>query len=179
MQKLKLNKKTIVYASFYIVLLFDLAAVLPLQVQKIIKVNLQAGDLKKKINLFEQEAIREVSLFDEKIRINKEIADRENKIASTGDTSAISVFLSSKAKETNFDAQEIVSGKLQEAKTIGESKFFYLPLKMEGRAGFHNLGQFLNLVETGPYSLLVKELSIRAANPYHEISISLTALLRD
>jgi hypothetical protein len=180
MQKLKLNKKIIIYISFYAILALDLAVVVPLQVYKIIRVKAQASDFKKKITFFERETALEVSLFDEKIRINKEITDKENKIASQGDTSAISVFLSNKAKETNFDAQEIILGKLQETKTVSTGgKFFYLPVRITGRAGFHNLAQFVNALETGPYSLQVKEFSIKEAKPYHIIDISLAALLRE
>jgi len=180
MQKFKVDKKTIFYFSFYIILILDLTILLPQQARGFIRLHSKIKTLKKNINQFNQDANFEDKLREERDTIkNFDIPSLEGKIITSQDIFTVSAYISNKAKENTVDIVEIFPRKPEAYKTTSEGEFFYLPIEVEAKAGFHNLAQFINTLEEGYYFLETKELRLKESSPYHEVSLVIVALLRE
>lgn len=178
MQNRKLDKKEVFYFFFYFILIFNLFFILPYGVKKTLDLNSKINNLKSSIFQFNQDIDFKDRFIAERERIRENILNLKSKIISSQDISTISAYLSLKAKENAVDIQEILPREIQPYKTTSEGNFFYLPLKIEAKARFHNLAHFFNALEKGHYLLEIKELIIKEASFYHKVSIVVCALLQ-
>lgn len=184
---MKPDKKTIFYFSFYLFLIVDLAILLPVQVAKGIGLGRETGRLKKNVIQFEQDKKAELCFNQQKERLSGEILGLEAKIITAQDVSALSAYVSDKAKEYSVEIVEIAAKKAAPAggrKSSGKSKsskeaYSRLPLTIDGEAGFHNCAQFLNVLEKGDYFLECKQLVIKEGFPYHSVRLVLDTVLKE
>lgn len=179
MQKLKLDKKTCFYLSFYVILAVEAIFIIPYQTKKLINLRFDTAALKKNIAQFNQDINSKEDFIEEKEIIKKHVLSLERKIITFQDISTVSAYISNKAKENAVDIKEISPDKLQSYKTTPEGKFSYLPIKIEAKASFHNLAQFFNALERGGYFLETKELAIKGQPPYYTVSMVVCALLKE
>ncbi len=185
---MKPDKKTIFYFSFYLFLIVDLMVLLPVQVVKTIGLGRETGRLKKDVIQFEEDKKAELRFNQQKEQLAGEILSLEGKIITAQDVSALSAYVSDKAKEYSVEIVEIAAKKAAPAKgrrsSSAQSKgsgetYSRLPLTIDGEAGFHNCAQFLNVLEKGDYFLECKQLIIREGFPYHSVRLVLDTILKE
>ena len=179
MRQFRIEKKLILYIAFYLVFIIDLALVLPYQVKKVLSVHSENKTLGKKINQFKREDNLQAKFIDEQETVEVEMINLASQILAPDDISAISAYISDKAKTNAVELLEISPGEMQEHETNSEGKFSYLPLNIRVNSGFHNLAQFVNSLERGKYFLKIEKLRIREETPYHKVEISVNALVKE
>lgn len=180
MQKFRLDKKTIIYSIFYAVLIIDFLLVLPYQAKKLVGFRSKVGSLRRSIDEFNRDAGSKDKFITEQEEIGIELMNLEEKIIDSQDRSTLLAYISNNAKKNAVDILEITSGEAQQETKddSGTAEFIHLPIKIEAKADFHSLAQFLNSLERGSYFLEVKGLTVRGNAPYHRVEIMVNALLR-
>jgi Tfp pilus assembly protein PilO len=179
MQKINFNKKFIFYLCVYAVVILEIIVVVPLQIKQVVNINTKIAELKKKTAQFNRDLSLKETAIQEKNKMQEYIAAMEGRIATAQDTFTISAYISDKAKMCALDIKEIVPGLPVEFKTTPEGKFMLMPFKIQARASYHNLGQFLAALENGGYILAINELSLREALPYHMVTLTVNALVKE
>jgi hypothetical protein len=148
------------------------------QVKNIISLNSKTAELKGKIEKFEQGTKQQDKISEEKTKIITDITAMESRVATSQDTSAITAYISSQAKENFVEILEVTPEAITPYKKNADGQFLKLPLRIEARASYHNLGKFLSRLESGGYFIEAKEMVIRAGQSVHEVSLILNALIK-
>lgn len=179
MQKIKLDSKTIFYLCFYLFILVEIFLIVPLQFKKIANLNKKSSAIKKKIEQFNKDLTSQGILINDKAVIENSILDLEKKIISSSDAFDVSAYISARAKENAVDIKEITPFNIIDYKTLTCGKFLHLPLKIEAKSSYHNLGKFLSVLDQGDYLFEMKELTVRESTPYHSVNMTLNVLIKE
>lgn len=179
MQKLKVDKKTIFYLSFYAVLIINFLIIVPFQVKKFSQARVRLVSTTKELIQFEKDSATGPYLVEEKEALLSDILTLEEKIITAQDISAISADISNKAKEYGVKIIEISSATHEKYRKTSQEEYFYLPITINAEAPFHNSALFLNALERGRYFLEINELAIQESAPYHSVRIVLNTLLKE
>jgi len=170
--------KKIFYSIFYGLFVLELIF-LPYQVRKFFRDCLRIRKIKKELSRYKEDIKNKASLFKEKEMLRREIMEKESRIASLNDTSALSAYISEEAKKT---AVEILKITLEDEQLIKETptvNYFYLPFVIEAEADFHNLALFFNRLHRGMYLLEIKEVIIQSRWPNHEIKMVICGIVKE
>lgn len=179
MQKIKLDKKIIIYSSFYLLALIEVGLILPIQTKKFFQLNSQTAQLRKKISSYKQDINTEDRFVNDREQAKLTIGDLETQFVTSQDVSSITSYISTKAKENAVEILEIMPSQPQHYKTIPQGKFSYLPIKIEAKASFHDLAVFLNILSSGSWFLETKELIMKEDKPSCKVNFVVVVLLRE
>ncbi len=179
MQKFEVDKKTVVLLAFYVFLVIDLVIIVPLQIKKLTSLHSQFLRMQRRIRQYEEDKHLKDTFAARKEKIIFSIEQLKNKIVDSSDIITLSTYISTKAKENAVELEEILPDRMEPYKTTSEGKFYYLPLRIKAKAGFHNLAQFINVLEEGFYFLEVRELEVKENTPYHKVKLVVVAIVKE
>jgi len=179
MPKLNADKKTVFRGAFYLVLALDLLLILPLQAKGLVKLHSQMKKLSQDISDFQKEYARQDQKEKEKEDLGLELLSLDEKTVSIQDISSLSVYISDKAKQNDVEVLEIMPGQPVAYKTTDRGKFSSMDIKIEASGGYHNVGRFVNALESGIYFLSGKTLVVRKGARVHRLSLVVQAVVRE
>lgn len=179
MRTFAVDKRTVVCFSVYFIAIVEIALILPCQIKGYVRLRSQSTALNEKISHFNRDVESEGAFLEEKENAGVDIFNIEAKMITSQDISTVSAYISKKAKENNVNISQIIPAALQEYKKTSEGTFSYLPLRIDARAGFHSLAQFLNVLEVGEYFLHTKKLAIQGDKPYHQVDFVIDILVKE
>jgi Tfp pilus assembly protein PilO len=162
MQKLTLDKRTIIYIGCALVLLIDLVFIIPLQIRTVVRLRSNIGALKKTIKDYEQDTANLTQLKNERDMItNIHIPGYIGRIIKPQEIFMLTDYISRKAKENNIEILEIITKEPKVLKKISDGSFFSRPIEVNLKGRFHDVATLLNALEQGSYFLETKELAIK------------------
>ena len=174
MYKQKINKKTVIYLSFYAALVLELILILPLQVILFSGSRSKVKDIGGKVKHYKQ-ALREKDSIVEKIEKSKnKIKNLKTKIISSQDIFVISSYISSTAGNNKVEVLKVFPKTSQE---LTAGSFLLLPIEVTAQARFHDIGRVVNAIEHGKYFLSVDKISIVSGSPYHNVTFIFKVLV--
>ncbi len=155
-----------------IVLIVYFQFLLKPQITSLVSVSSQVTQTFKKLNQAKKD-IANVSKFKEKIeKLKEEISFYEKNMPTQKEIPALLGELSKFAKETNvkilailpLEKTEEAKEKERAEKASGKEPYFEVPISIEARAKYHNLGFFINKLETAGRFMKVSDIKIQT-NP--------------
>lgn len=176
---IKLDKRLAVTCCIIGVFVLTFFVVMPFQVKRILTANSRSGELKKKITQVKHDIAAKDSLIREKVNLEKEIMELESKSISLHDISSIQVYISTKAKEHGLEVSEMSAAMPVKYKQTTKGQFMSVPVTLEARCGFHNLGRFLDQIEKSEYFIEVVKVDIAGMKPYHKVNIEFMSLMKE
>ncbi|UCC95315.1 MAG: type 4a pilus biogenesis protein PilO [Candidatus Omnitrophota bacterium] len=176
---MKVDSRLVIIAIIAVVFIIDLVWFTPRQIRTFFGMQSEIRGFKEKITQFNKEKSHKHQYIADKLRVEEDIMNLRSLILTSQDIPKLQAYLSRRAKENGVEVEEIRSAPPQIYKTVGESKFFSLPIHMRLVAAFHSVGKFLNAIEGGEYFLIMKKLSMRGSKPYHRVNIDLWVILKE
>ncbi|MFH1767732.1 MAG: type 4a pilus biogenesis protein PilO [Candidatus Omnitrophota bacterium] len=176
---MKLDKRagTYIFICLSFIILSSLAT--PLQIKGLISSIGKIKRLQNNITRAKADIDSKHGVLLEKAQIKKDIEGIDSKIISSQETSALQIYISTKAKENGLEIIEIDSLKTESKDSGKKGKFSYLPIKLEMKGGFHNLGRFFSEIESGEYFFEVKSLFIQTSKPQPNIKIEMAVVIKE
>ena len=179
MQNIKLDKKEIISLVIYGICLVEIFFIIPVQVKNFSSLHHKMSVLKKKVIQAKKGFSSKDEFINDKEKIKMDIVNLESSFATSQDISAVLAFISRRAKENVVDILEVAQSRPKLYKKIAGMKVYSLPIRVKAKAGFHNLCQCLNALQSGFYFLKISSLSIKGNSLYHEVRFVVTALFKE
>ncbi len=179
MQDIKLDRKSVVSLIIYGFCLTEMFLVIPVQVKNFSSLHHKINALKKKVSEAKKDLSSRNEFANDKEKIKLDIADLESSLATSQDISSVLAFISRKAKENAVDILEVTQSSPKLYKKISSMRIYSLPITVKAKAGFHNLSQYLNALQSGFYLLEINGLSIESDSPYHKVKFVVMALFKE
>ncbi len=155
-----------------IVLIVYFQFLLKPRITSLVLVSSQVAQTFKKLNQAKED-IANVSKFTKKIeKLKEEISFYEKNMPTQKEIPALLSELSKFAKEANvtilailpLEKTEEAKEKERAEKASGKEPYFEVPIRIEARAKYHNLGFFINKLETAGRFMKVSDIKIQT-NP--------------
>ncbi len=172
MQKIKLNKQSILFIAASLVLLIELAVLLPVGIKKISKTTAAIKTLKQKINTIETEWPRKENYLQQAEALEETTNNYKQKAIQQGQESRLISFISKNSKQYNLKIKSITP--LGPLPTKNDN-FEFVPYRVQAEASFHDLGNFFQFLQSSNYFFSVKELTLSGWRPI-KINILLCGL---
>jgi Tfp pilus assembly protein PilO len=175
----KIDKETIIFFVLVIFLILEIGFLLPSGIKKLSKLNKEIGIIKKDIAAIKSDWPRKDSYLENNKKIKEEIKKLKSKFILPQQESKLFSFLSEKSKDFKINIES-----LKPLETINYTsgrfgKFKYLPISIESKGKFHNLGKFLDYLQKSDYFFEVKELYIKSDPPHHYINMTICGLIKE
>jgi len=171
MQKINIDKPTLVFIVVAVILLVELLVIFPWEVSKIGALTERESKLIEKLNSIENEWPRKDQYLENKELLKEEIQKVRGKFITYDQESKALSFISGSSKDFGIEINSLTPGELQSYVSTKFGKFEYLPIKVKARGNFHNLAMFLDYLSGSRYFFEVKELAILSGLPYSSIEI--------
>lgn len=166
------NRKTILLLGGVILLIYlDISFILKPQITSLNKINSKIKDLHQQISLISRDILRESEMKDRLERLREEL--KKTKIIFEEEISDVINEISKIANRTSIKIKKISLSKDLGATPLLDSpmgKFYPLTILLEILVGYHQLGRFLNLLESDERFLKVEEINITSE---YKIKLSL------
>jgi len=179
MQNVKLDKKAIVAMVIYGVCIVEILFVIPVQIKNFSSLHHKLSVLKKKVVQAKKDLSSKDEFANNKEKIKLDIVNLESSLATSQDISSVLAFISRKAKENAVDILEVAQASAKPYKKIAGTQIYSLPITVRAKAGFHNLCQFLNVLQSGFYFIKIDSLFIKGNSPYHKVRFVATILFKE
>jgi len=171
MQKINIDKPTLVFVIVAAILLVELFVVFPWEISKIGGLTKKRSKLIEKLNFIENEWPRKDQYLENKELLNEEIQKVRGKFITYDQESKVLSFISASSKDFGIKINSLTPGELQSYVSTKFGKFEYLPIKVKAKGNFHNLAMFLDYLSSSQYFFEVKELAILSGLPYSSIEM--------
>ncbi len=162
MQKIKVNKQTIVFVSLSLALLGLLFIFIPAGVRKISRANRQINDFNQKISLIQSEWPQKENYQEKNKELERDIEKYKRKAIPPGFESRLISYISESSLNYDIKIQSITP---RDSLSSPVGAFNYLPFRIEAVGGFYGLKGFLDFLYEGDYFFELKELSLVGHNP--------------
>lgn len=162
MEKIKLDKRVVVFAGLSAILLVELFVLIPASIGRIKRYNREINDFEEKINLAQSQWPRKESYLEQKESLRESLkSDKKRAIVAGGESRLISYI---SENSLNYDIRiQSITPRDSFSSQIGA--FNYLPFRIEAEGRFYGLKGFLNFLYEGDYFFELKELSLAGHNP--------------
>lgn len=176
---MKRNRLVIIISgivSAFVIL--DLLFFLPFQIYKIRGASKNLAKLRKELQELDKDSLHKDSFVKEKAELSRRNREVQSKFISREDASLMISEINRVGKIMRISILDITPGKMEEAGKKGKKVFYYLPVFLHFRSGFHKLGRFINALENLDFYLVVKEISIKGEFPDTQIRMTLCGVVK-
>ena len=177
MQKINIDKKTVVFLALAIVLFGELFVVFPWEMKRISGLTKRIAKVTQRVNSIERKWPRKDKYLEGKELLKKEIKETRGRFFSPEQESKILSFISTGSKNFGVEIQSLLPGQLQDYTSTKVGEFKYLPIVVKANSGFHNLAMFLNYLSSSQYFFEVKELNILSGSPCNSIEMTICGVI--
>lgn len=180
------QKNMILIAIVLLVVIYvDFSFILKFQFKSLKEGISRLKQVKSEMALYKKDSLKSQELANDLKLLEKKMANIETNIISDSD---LPLFLDDISQKANFYGIKIMQIRplrqiedQKEKKVQGSPKsnleFYGLPIKLELRSGYHQLGEFLSSLESNPF-IWVTDLRIRYDDlepRYHKVELDLKA----
>jgi len=171
MQKINIDKQTVVFFILAVVLFLELFVAFPWEVKKISGLTKRTTKLAQQVTSIENEWPRKDKYLKDKRELKEEMKRIQEKFILRQQESKILSFISVSSKDFKVKIQSLTPGELEEYTSTKFGEFKYLPISIRADSKFHDLVLFLNHLNDSQYFFEVKELDILSRSPYNSIEM--------
>ena len=171
MQKINIDKQTVVFFILAVVLFLELFVAFPWEVKKISGLTKRTAKLAQQVTSIENEWPRKDKYLKDKRELKEEMKRIQEKFILRQQESKILSFISVSSKDFKVKIQSLTPGELEEYTSAKFGEFKYLPISIRADSKFHGLVLFLNHLNDSQYFFEVKELDILSRSPYNSIEM--------
>lgn len=162
MQKIKLNKQSILFIVVSLLLVIELLILLPWGIGRISKMGKETKSLKQKIESTKTEWPKKKEYLKTVTNLEETIDAYKQKAIQQGQESRLISFISKNSKQYNLKIKSITP--LDSLPTKNDN-FEFVPYRIEAEASFHDLGNFFQFLQSSNYFFSVKELTLSGYRP--------------
>ncbi len=162
MQKIRLDKQSIVFIVLGLLLLVQLFVFLPWGLKKISRANREIESLNQRIELIELDWPQKENYLERSNQLEEKIAKHQGKTIKPGQESQLISFISRNTQDYNI---RVISTTPLDSFAADDSSFSYVPFKVEVEGAFHSLGNFLGFLSEADYFIEVRKIRIDGYNP--------------
>lgn len=171
MQKINIDKQTIVFFILAVILFSELFIAFPWEIKKISDLTKQTIKVAHRVTSIENEWLRKDKYLKDKSELKEEIKRIQEKFISRQQESKMLSFISVSSKDFRVKIQSLTPGELEEYASTKFGEFKYLPIVIKADSKFHDLVLFLNHLSNSQYFFEVKKLDILSRSPYNSIEM--------
>jgi len=170
------NRYYVIIGILAFFLLLDFFILMRPQLAQLKKINPQIKKVSGKINNAKSD-MRKLDEYRETLeKLSSKFNQANLKVKSRDEIPVILEHIANVARDTGVKIDQIIPDTLdQELLTQNEQQKYYdLPIYIEARTGYHNLGRFLNKIGQSDISLRIGAFSITATsdNRYHLVKLT-------
>ena len=165
MQKINIDKQTVVFFIIAIVLFLELFIAFPWEIKKISDLSKRTIKIAQQVTSIENDWPRKDQYLNNKSELEKEIEAIQEKFILRQQESKILSFVSTSGKDFKVKIQSFTPGELEEYTSTKFGEFNYLPITIKADSKFHDLVLFLNHLNDSQYFFEVKKLDILSRQP--------------
>jgi len=177
---MKRNRLLIIISGIVsIFVILDLLLFMPFQVYKIRGISKNLTKLRRELQALEKDSLHKDAFVKEKADLGRKNKKAQAKFISREDASLMISEINRVGKAMSISILDITPGKMEEADRKGKKKFYYLPVSLNFRSGFHKLGRFINALENLSFYMVVKDLSVRGEFPDTQISMTVCGVIKE
>jgi len=175
----KMDDKTLYYifgGILLLVFLLDYFVLMRPQLATLTKINPELKILSTDIEKAKVEITKLDQYKKEVVRMEDAIKKENEKVEPREEVPLILEHVSRLANTNGVKINQIMPNVIDSEIVLenNERVYYLLPIEIEAKAGYHNLGRFINTIEQGEIFLKVKKLTIAAVANTKEHSIKLT-----
>lgn len=179
MPKLKIDKYILIFAAALSVCALELFFLLPLEFKKISSTNKKIAKIKSDIETIEKDWPHKDDYLKYSAQIQTEIESVYDKFIVPQAESSLFSFISSESKKFGIEIKVLKPLGMEDYASTKSAKFKYLPISIKAQGQFHNLGKFLESLQSGKHFFEIKELKIKSDYPEHEIDMIICGLIKE
>jgi len=173
------NRYYVLVAFMALVFLLDYFVLMSPQLTALKKINPEITAVSDKIAIAKGD-MRKLDTYQSDLKkLTEKFEEANLKVKSRDEVPIILEYIANKAGESGVKIDQIMPDSLdQELLTENSQRKYYdLPIYMEARSGYHNLGRFLDNLNRGEISLRVGSITIVATNDtrYHLVKLTFRA----
>ena len=177
MQKINIDKRTIVFFILAVILFAELFVAFPWEIKKISDLMKQTNKIAQRVASIEHDWPRKSKYLEAKVELKAEVKRVQEKFISRDQESKILSFISASSKDFKVKIQSLTPGELEEYTSTKFGEFKYLPVAVKADSGFHDLVLFLNYLNDSQYFFEVKKLDILSRSSYNSIEMIICAAI--
>ena len=147
MQKINIDKQTIVFFILATILFSELLIAFPWEIKKISDLTKQTTEVAQRVTSIENQWPRKDKYLKDKSELLDEIKRIKEKFILKQQESKILSFISVSSKDFKVKIQSLTPGVIQEYTSTKFGEFKYLPVAIKADSGFHDLVLFLNYLK--------------------------------
>ena len=178
MQKINLDKTTVIFSSLVLFLALELFLFLPASISRIKSAGHQASLTSRKLRTIEAEWPKKAAYLKKTEQLKESIKDLKDKFVEPHEESKLLSFISSGTKDFDVEITGITPGKSKAHEESQIEGVSYLPISIEAVSGFHNFLAFLNYLQDGKYFFQVEELNMLSRYPRNSVTLVISALVK-
>ncbi len=178
MQKIKLDKNTIIFCAVTIFLIGELLIALPGQFRRINDLSKKIAELAQQLDNIERDWPERDKYLNDKELLKKEIKEVQNKFVLPQQESKLLSFISTSSKDFEVTIGTFSPGSPRKYKSTKFGNFKYLPISISAQGKFHNLAMFLDFLQNSQYFFEITNLKITSGYPYHSVGMTICGLIQ-
>ncbi|MBN3040522.1 MAG: type 4a pilus biogenesis protein PilO [Candidatus Omnitrophica bacterium] len=178
MQKLNIDKQTLIFSIWVAVLVLELFLLLPFSIGRIVILNKSIAALERDLINVQREWPRKEEYIERKQNLESDIANLNSKFTQSREVSKLLSFISSSSKEFAIEVQAVSPGKLTDYPGSEAGEYQYLPINIKAKGQYHNLGRFFDFLQRSEYFFEGKELNMYYDYPYNNLEIIFSYLIK-
>ena len=177
MQKINIDKRTIVFFILAVILFAELFVAFPWGVKTISDLMKKTNKIAQRVASIEHDWPRKDKYLEAKEELKEEVKRVQEKFISKHQESKILSFISVSGKDFKVKIQSLTPGELEEYASTKFGEFKYLPVAIKADGKFQDLVLFLNHLNDSQYFFEVKKLDILSRFPYNSIEMIICAAI--
>ena len=177
MQKINIDKQTVVFFIIAIVLFLELFIAFPWEIKKISDLSKRTIKIAQQVTSIENDWPRKDQYLKNKSELEEEIKIIQEKFILGQQESRMLSFISVSGKDSKVKIQSFTPGELEEYTSTKFGEFNYLPITIKADSKFHDLVLFLNHLNDSQYFFEVKKLDILSRQPYNSIKMIICGIV--
>jgi len=177
MQKINLDKQTVIFSLLIVVVGVELLALLPWSVSRIVSFNKKISLLVQQIKTTQNDWPRLNQYSETKDKLKDEIENSQAKFIFSHQASKSLSFISAASKDFGVEIKSFLPGELKTYLNQDGQELFYLPIDIKAKARFHDLASFLDYLQNSQYFFDVKQLNIKSDYHYNSVEMVICAIV--
>ena len=178
MQKIKLDKQTIIFVALSFALIVELSFLLPWSIKRMVRLNKKIGDLKSRLETFRKEWADKENYLSRQKELSWKVQGALDKLIVPGEEPGLLSLVSKRSEDFNVEIQALSPGELIDYPEAKSEKFYYLPLAIKAKSSFHNLALFLDDLQHSKFLFEIKNLRITSRGDVNSAEMILCGLVK-
>lgn len=177
MQKISIDKQTIIFFVLAVFLLMEIFVLVPWSFKRIAVLSKTAASLSRKLKSVKADWPNKDKYIDNQEKLKEQIKKVHSRFIPSQEESKLLSFISANSKDFNVSIKSLLPGGREEYVSTHFGEFKYLPVAVEARGGFHNLARFLDYLKRSQYFFEIKKMSISSQQPYNLIEMDICGVV--